>query len=224
MCGRYTQLLTWAELRRLMTLTSTPLEELPVRYNVAPTQEAPVVRAIEGGGREGVLMRWGLVPSWAADTKIASKLINARSETAATKPSFRAAMKKRRCLVPASGFFEWDKSGAKKQPWLIRVRGGEPFAMAGLWESWKGPAGQPLETFTILTTSANELVAPLHERMPVILPADAWEPWLDRAHPDAAAVQALMRPFAADAMERHAVSTAVNRVANDGPECIAPVG
>jgi putative SOS response-associated peptidase YedK len=218
MCGRYQLMLTWAELHRLMELTTPPPEEFAQSDNVAPTQRAPIVRAAADGRREGALLRWGLVPSWSKDAKGASRMINARSETAAEKPAFRAAMRRRRCLVVATGFYEWETRGGAKLPWRIGLRAGAPFAMAGLWEAWKAPEGPPLETFAILTTSANELVLPLHDRMPVILPAEAWDAWLDPVHPDPLALRALLAPFPAEAMERQPASPSINRAGGDRRE------
>jgi putative SOS response-associated peptidase YedK len=220
MCGRY-------------FLISKPHEvaahfqvELPglihPRYNIAPTQPALCVRASREGGREAVIMRWGLVPSWADDPAIGSRMINARAETAAEKPSFRAAMKYRRCLVPADGFYEWRKVGTGKQPYAVRLRGGGLFAMAGLWEQWERGEGA-LESFTILTTSANEAVRVLHERMPVILPPERYAEWLAPDVRDAAAVAALLVPCSPEALEVYPVSTRVNSPGNDSPELLVRV-
>lgn len=217
MCGRYTVrgILPVAELFGVVM----PPEFVP-RYNVAPTQDVPVVRAAEGSGRRADLLRWGLVPSWAKDPAVGNRMINARAETAAEKPAFRDAMKRRRCLVAADGFYEWrpDPAGGKrKQPHFIRMRGDRPFAIAGLWERW-GQGGEELESFTILTTSANELVSPIHDRMPVIIAPADFDRWLD---PSVAAtdVQGLLAPFPADEMEAYPVSTRVNSPSNDDAEC-----
>jgi putative SOS response-associated peptidase YedK len=203
-----------------------PFPELPPRYNIAPSQEVPVLRLVEGVSwpvRELALLQWGLVPSWARDTKIAFQCINARSETAAEKPAFRAAFKRRRCLIPASGFYEWQKKGKEKQPFLFQLRDGSTFAFAGLWERWSGPHGDGRETCTILTTTANDLVRPYHERMPVILPAEYHADWLN---PDAAApewLQAVLRPYPAETMQARAVNPYVNNARHEGPECVQPV-
>jgi len=156
MCGRYTQLMSWSEMIELYRITDTTHRlNLPPRYNIAPTQDAPVVRAI-GDGRRLDMLRWGLVPAWAKDIDIGTRMINARAETVAEKPSFKAAFRRRRCLVPADGFYEWQKMPAGKQPYRITLKGGEPFAFAGLWERWeRAPDGKPVETFTIITTEAN---------------------------------------------------------------------
>ena len=227
MCGRFTQRLSWAELYELMDLIGAPLN-LPPRYNVAPSQDVAAVRASEAGRRLSML-RWGLIPAWARDAAIGHKLINARSETAAQKPSFRSAFRHRRCLVPADGFYEWRRSGGTRQPWLFGLRDGAPMMFAGLWERWTVPEGAALtgslaerrpgdavETCTILTTAANGTVAPVHGRMPVILPPDDWDAWL-------AGGQVPLDPCPADAMTAWPVSTHVNRPANDDPRCIEPV-
>jgi putative SOS response-associated peptidase YedK len=195
--------------------------DLAPRYNIAPTQPVAAVRAGEAG-RECVRLRWGLVPSWARDTKQAP--INARAETAADKPMFRAALRKKRCLIPADGFYEWlARAGEKrKQPYCFRPRDERPFAFAGLWERWEGPEG-PVESCAILTTEANELVRPVHDRMPVILPAQHWMEWLDVRLQDAAELVPLLRPYPADAMRAHPVGPAVNNPRNHGPECLAAV-
>jgi len=220
MCGRYTHKLTWPQIVELYRLTggADPPPELHPRYNMAPTQMAPVIR--QGtAGREFALMRWGLVPSWAKEASIGNRLINARSETAAEKPAFRAALRARRCLVPANGFYEWQKTARAKQPWWIGMKDGEAFAMAGLWEAWRDPVGgSSLLTFTILTTDANALLAPIHERMPVIIDPGDYDTWL--AGP---AFAPLMRPFPADRMTAREVSTWVNSPAHDDPRCEAPM-
>ena len=227
MCGRFTQRLSWAELHELMDLVG-PLRNLRPRYNVAPSQDVAVVRAADGG-RNLSMLRWGLIPAWAKDPAIGYRLINARSETVAEKPSFRSAYRRRRCLIPADGFYEWQRLGKIRQPWLFGLRDGAPFALAGLWERWTVPEGaeltgslaelgpgDPVETCTILTTAANETVAPVHGRMPVILPRDACDPWL-------AGDDVSLAPYAPDAMTAHPVSTQVNRPANDEPRCVEPV-
>ena len=192
-------------------------DRLRKRFNIAPTQEAPIVRVAKGGGRELALARWGLVPYWAKDLKVGTKMINARAEGVETKPAFREAVKTRRCIVPASGFFEWQGEPGRKQPYAITVPGLELLAFAGLWERWKPPEGEPVETFTIVTTDANESVAKIHDRMPVILPLDAVDTWLT-APPDEA--RALLKPYAGDLVLRP-VGKFVSNVNNEGPECLA---
>ena len=227
MCGRFTQRMTWRELHERMDLIGTPLN-LPPRYNVAPSQDVAVVRAA-GNGRALAMLRWGLIPAWANDSAIGHRLINARSETAAEKPSFRSAFRHRRCLIPADGFYEWKREGKTRQPWLFGLSDGALFAFAGLWESWTVPAGaahtaslaergpgDAVETCTILTTSANETVAPVHGRMPVILPPDVYGPWLTGE-------DVPLAPYPADDMTAIPVSTHVNRPANDDPRCVEPV-
>src|SRR5437667_6400831 len=185
MCGRYTLRVSPAELAEIFGVLQA-IEWSP-RYNIAPTQMVAAVRAGQTSGRELALLRWGLIPSWADNPKIGSSLINARADTVATKPAFRTALKKRRCLIPADGFYEWQAiPGQKtKQPFLIGVRDAPVFAFAGLWEHWTAPDGQPLETCTIITTDANELMQPVHNRMPVILDPSDYEHWLDRSRQDA---------------------------------------
>jgi len=186
------------------------------RYNIAPTQEAPVVRAAVGGGREVAMLRWGLVPYWAKDLKIGTKMINARSETVEEKPSFRNAFRRRRCIVPATGFFEWRGDPGKKQPFAITAADQPLFAFAGLWESWKPKDGDTVETFTILTTGANPTVAAIHDRMPVILPEADREAWLTAP---AEVARALMKPYAGPIVTR-AVRKLVGNPRNDVPEVL----
>lgn len=186
------------------------------RFNIAPTQEAPVIRAGAGGAREVAMLRWGLVPFWAKDLKVGTKMINARSEGVESKPAFRAAVRERRCVVPATGFFEWQGEPGRKQPFAITLPGQALFAFAGLWERWKPAEGEPLETFTIVTTDANEAIARIHDRMPVILPMDAIDTWLT-APPDAA--RALLKPYARP-VELRMVNKYVSNVNNEGPACL----
>lgn len=217
MCGRYT---LKSNSHAVATLCAVPdIPALKPRYNIAPTQLVPVVRAAEAG-RELAMLRWGLIPSWAKDPKIAHSLINARSETAAEKPSFRTAMKRRRCLLPADGFYEWKKVGKQKLPVHIRLKTDEPFAFAGLWESWKPPEGELVETCTILTTSANDVVAPYHERMPVILPEQHFEAWLKPGDADAEGLLPLLVPYPADAMTVVPANPICNSPKYDGPACL----
>lgn len=224
MCGRYTHLFTWKQLHRLMGLT-TPVE-LPFRYNVAPTQSAPVMLS-GGGARRLEFFRWGLVPFWAKDPAIGNRTINARSETVATSPSFRAAFKRRRCLVPASGFYEWQKVEGEghKQPWYITPASEEIFAFAGLWEHWSGKdehAGEDLHTFTILTTTANRAMAPIHDRMPVILSAGQFDTWLDPAVEDGVVLSPMLAPCAPERLKFARVGTWVNSPRHEDAKCIEP--
>jgi putative SOS response-associated peptidase YedK len=188
------------------------------RFNIAPSQPVAVVRLSEGG-RELTPLRWGLITSWAKDAKFAP--INARAETAADKPTFRAAMSKRRCLVPADGFYEWLRQGKAKQPFCFRLLDDKPFAFAGVWDRWEGPSG-PVETCCILTTEANELVRPAHDRMPVMLERTCFEQWLDPAKQDAEALAWMLRPYRAEVMRAYPVSPLVNSPKNDGARCLEP--
>jgi putative SOS response-associated peptidase YedK len=216
MCGRFVQFASWADLRRIMTLTS--VAELPPNYNVAPTQQILVARDYEGR-REGVAMRWGLIPSWAKDKKMAQ--INARADTAAEKPMFRSAFKKRRCLILADGYYEWKTSGKQKQPFFIRLKDEGPFTFAGLWETWHGD-GEPLQTCTILTTDANDLTKAIHDRMPVILTGDEALAWIDPGVDDTDKLKGMLQPYSPDKMTYHAVDPLVGNVKNNSPDCIKP--
>ena len=217
MCGRYTITATPEVLRALFGYAEQP--NFPPRYNIAPTQPIPIVRLIDGK-RHFALVRWGLLPSWVKDPKKFTLLINARGESAAEKPAFRAAMKRRRCLIPADGFYEWQAGGARKQPYFIHKKSGAPFAFAGLWETWTGPNGEELETAAIVTTTANKTLAPIHDRMPVILAPDAFDLWLDAANVDPMTASALIAPAPENLLEAYPISTDVNRVANDNPKLL----
>lgn len=228
MCGRFaltTPAQLIAEVFGAGTLRAgfLPDSSLPPRYNIAPTQQALVVRACDGG-RELASLRWGLIPSWADDPAIGSRMINARSETAATKPAYRKAFASRRCLVPADAFYEWKKLDAKtKQPMAIRVGGvGGLMAMAGLWQLWNPPEGDAVESFTILTTSANEALQEIHVRMPVILESEAQACWLDHGA-SVDDLTELLRPLPARLIEMHPVSSFVNSPSNDSQRCLEPV-
>ncbi len=221
MCGRFS-LGAPTRVAQLFDLPNWP--ETAPRYNIAPSQN--VFAAIENretGAREFRHFRWGLVPSWAKDPAIGGRLINARSETAATKPAFRKPLRERRCLIPADGFYEWKREGSRKQPYYITRRDGEPFAFAGLWDRWLPPDGQPLETCTILTTTPNDVVQRLHDRMPVMLPAASYTLWLDPNLRDLEPLQALLRPYDAEEMVAYPVSTKVNSPANDSADLIVPL-
>ena len=222
MCGRYSITTPVEALRRLFRFAG-PAPNLAASYNVAPRQDVPVIRLAEGGTRAIAMLRWGLVPFWAKDAAIGDRLINARSETAHEKPSFRAAFKARRCILPADGFYEWKKEGKAKQPYRIGLEDGAPFGLAGLWERWDDPSGGVLETCAILTGEANEALRPIHHRMPVILDPNDHATWLDTVATDAAAARALLRPFAAGPMVAYAVSRHVNNARNDDPACIEPL-
>ena len=222
MCGRYSLTVTPDELYRLFGIDDKL--NLQPRFNVAPTQAAPVVRK-NGAEKNMDMLRWGLIPPWSKDASIASKLINARGETVAEKSSFRSAYESRRCLVPVDGFYEWRTEGGKKQPFRIGFREGKPFAFAGLWESWTVPegledTGDTVETFTIVTTNANPKLVPIHHRMPVIVDPSDYDLWLNGAPDDAANV---IRAFPPDEMAFYRVSTRVNNVRNDDESCIEPL-
>jgi len=219
MCGRYTITASPEALRALFRYAEQP--NFPPRYNIAPTQPIPIVRLVDGQ-RHFALVCWGLLPSWVKDPKTFTLLINARGESAAEKPAFRAAMKRRRCLIPADGFYEWQKAGERKRPFYVRAKSGVPLAFAGLWETWTGPNGEELETAAIVTTRANRTLAPIHERMPVIVPEDAFDLWLNAGEVDAATASALIAPAPENLLEAYEISTAVNRTANDNPKLIEP--
>ncbi len=198
----------------------------PPRFNIAPTQPVAAVRVLDrAGGRQYASLRWGLVPPWAKDPKAGAKLINARCETVAQKPSFRSAFRHRRCLILSDGYYEWKPSeaGGAKQPYYIRLRGGRPFAFAGLWESWRGAGEAAYETCTIITTEANALTRGIHPRMPVILAAEDYTSWLDPQNTDGVQLAGLLHPFESDAMEAYAVRAVVNNPRHDVPECIVPM-
>ena len=229
MCGRFTQRYTWRDVVAFSRLAMpAPALNLRRRYNLAPSQRAAVVRA-EDGARRLAMLRWGLIPAWGPDPRIGHRLINARAETVAEKPAFRAAFPRRRCLVPADGFYEWVRRGDAREPWLVFPRGGGLMAFAGLWERWRVPEGARLagslaeyrpgdamETFTILTTEANATMRALHHRMPVILPPDAFGAWLSGG-------EVALGPAPDDLLAAHAVSPRVNSPRHDDPECVAPV-
>jgi putative SOS response-associated peptidase YedK len=186
------------------------------RYNIAPTQSVPVIRQHPKEPRRVLsLMRWGLVPSWAKDMSSSGGMINARSETAATKPAFRDPMKFRRCLIPAADFYEWVRKGTTKQPYCFEVNEGELFAFAGLWDGWKDPNGQWVKSCSILTTSPNAVTSKVHDRMPVILSKNDYEPWLDPGMTNVEAIAGFLKPFDARLMQAHPVSSRVNHVQND---------
>jgi len=219
MCGRYELHSSPATLAFTLSLKHPP--DIQARYNIAPTQHVPIVRLNRDDERELSQVRWGLVPFWAKDPSIGSKMINARSETIATKPGFREAYRKARCLIPASGFYEWAKmTDDSKQPVRVAMRDEDPFAFAGLWSRWGPKDGEQLETCTIITTEANELCQPVHDRMPVIRARENYERWLDVSEPDPAD---LLCPFDSAAMRAYPVSTRVNSPKNDDAELIAPL-
>jgi putative SOS response-associated peptidase YedK len=225
MCGRYALATVGEALLEAFNVTTTDLDlgQLAPRYNIAPTQPVLAVRPTAvTPGRELVLLQWGLIPSWAKDTKMGARLINARAETVAEKPAFRAAFKRRRCIIPADGFFEWQKQNGTKQPMYIHAADQRPLGLAGLWEIWHSAAGDQLETCTILTTTPNSLLQPIHDRMPVILEPSDYDQWLtpdDKPENDLH----LLRPFPAEKMRAYPISNRVNSPANDDSHCIAPL-
>ena len=220
MCGRFSltaNLTTVAQRFGVRTPTAESAAWSP-RYNIAPTKTVVVVG--DDGARYLTEMRWGLVPSWAKDPAIGNRMINARAETVATKPAFRVALRKRRCLVVADGFYEWEKRDRTKQPFYIVLKSREPFGFAGLWETWTSPDGEEIRTCTIITTEANELLKEIHDRMPVILVRETEVIWLDPTIQDPARLLPLLRPYPAEEMEAYPVSTRVNNPSHDSQECI----
>lgn len=227
MCGRFTLTTTDGEtLRATFNLDGIPIDLSP-RYNIAPTQNIATIIHDDGAPQNTLVrMCWGLIPSWAKDPSIGSRMINARAETVAEKPSFRAAFKRRRCLIPADGFYEWQaQPDGPKVPLYITLQDHALFGFAGLWEVWKDPAsGELIHSCTIITTDANERVAPIHNRMPVILRPDTYAIWLDNTEDDTALLQDLLRPYASEAMSAYPVSREVNRAGNEGPHLIERAG
>lgn len=219
MCGRFTLKTPAAMLGEMFGVSELP--GFRPRYNIAPTQPAATVRAA-GGGHEWLPMRWGLVPSWADNASIGNRMINARAETVERKPAFRDAWSRRRCLVPADGFYEWERLvGGRKQPWYLSLADERPFAFAGLWERWKD-GNDWLLSFTVLTTTPNSLVEPIHDRMPVILAPESFDRWLDPDTP-APALREMAAPIASELMRARPVATLVNSPANDDPRCVEPI-
>ena len=222
MCGRFTLFEADKILSKKFGVSSIP--PLSPRYNIAPSQPVAAVRATtDGSGREIALLRWGLIPSWSKDPAIGTRLINARAETAAEKPSFRNAFRQHRCLIPANGFYEWQRQERGKQPYFIRMRDKRLFAFAGLWDRWESPNEGVIETCTILTTAANTVLAPIHDRMPVILPQTDYTQWLDPAQKYMDTLSPLLVPFPPEDMLAIPVSPWVNATSNDDEKCIAPL-
>ena len=220
MCGHFTLRTPLTVLAQQFQFDLDNATQLSPRYNIAPTQDVAAVRLVDGK-RQLAMFRWGLIPSWAKDTKIASSTINARADTVATKPAFRSAYKRRRCLVLTDGYYEWLRVGKVKQPYLYEVDGGKPFALAGLWESWRGIGDKdstPLETCSLITTDANKLARKVHDRMPVILNPVDYDAWLN---PEIEDVAYMLAPCDADRMTVRPVSTYVNNARNQGPECVS---
>jgi putative SOS response-associated peptidase YedK len=220
MCGRYLITTTPEAMRALFRYLEQP--NFPARYNVAPTQPVPIVRLAEGR-RQFALMRWGLIPSWVKDPKAFSLILQARSDGVLDKPSFKNAMKYRRCLIPADGFYEWHEGTKPHRPYVVRPHDGRPVAFAGLWESWMGPNGEEMETVAVVTCEANTSLAPIHHRMPVVIPEEAFDLWLDCRKVDAPTAAALLVPAPEDLFEAWEVSRDVNRVVNDYADLLKPV-
>lgn len=222
MCGRYTQTQSAQAIAQAFNLDDVPT--LPPRYNIAPTQLVGTILATQQHrDRQFRVLRWGLVPRWAKDPAIGARMINARAETVAEKPSFRSSIRYRRCLVIADGFYEWQRQERKKQPYYFQLADHRPFGFAGLWEHWESQTtGEVLATCTILTTDANAVLQPIHDRMPVILPPAAYDRWLDPDQTKTAALLPLLRPYPAEEMSSYPVSALVNRATNNQPDCLQP--
>lgn len=225
MCGRFTLTADPETLRQIFALgeSTQSLADYPPRYNIAPSQPVAAITASPEAGRRLEHFQWGLIPSWAKDPKIGYKMINARAETVAEKPSFRTALKRRRCLILADGFYEWQRTDDGKIPMYIRLKSGEPFAFAGLYEFWKPPESETLvKSCTIITTTPNSLMEKIHDRMPVILKPEAYDDWLAPGDQPAAAMLALLKPYPATQMKAARVSPLVNNPRVDSPDCIQP--
>ena len=221
MCGRYSLKADIAQLAMRFEFAADEAIHEPA-YNIAPTQQ--VLTVTNEGERRASYMRWGLIPFWAKDAKIGYRMINARGETVAEKPSFRTALRKRRCLILADGFYEWQKLGGKqKRPMRIVLKSGEPFAFAGLWETWKDPEGEMVKSCTIITTAANDFLRPIHDRMPVILPRESESFWMDKEIDDPLALASVIAPYPDSEMEAFEVSPLVNNTRNKGLEVMSPV-
>ncbi|MFB2918882.1 SOS response-associated peptidase [Aerosakkonema funiforme] len=219
MCGRFSFTQPDEIVAQLFHLSSVP--NLSPRYNIAPTQSVPTLLVnSEDKETELKMLRWGLIPSWAKDIKMGAKLINARAETVAEKPAFRSAFKHRRCLVLADGFYEWQEQDGKKQPFYFRLEDGKPFAFAGLWERWEKGEGDAIASCTIVTTEANDVMRPIHDRMPVILDPKDYETWLDPQVQKRETLESLLQPYQSEDMTVYPVSTKVNNARTDSPDCI----
>ncbi len=219
MCGKYTLAAEVNDLVEQFQIDEYP-SDLASSYNIAPTQEVAAV-LVEDEKRRLKMLRWGLIPSWADDPSIGNKMINARAETVSEKPSFRTPFKNRRCLIPTDGFYEWQRTSDGKQPYYIHMKDGSPFAFAGLWETWRD--GEEIRSCTIITTEANDLVGEIHNRMPVILPPEDYELWLDPEFEEKEALTSVLRPYPSGGMEAYPVSRRVNSPSNNTPDCIESV-
>jgi putative SOS response-associated peptidase YedK len=218
MCGRFTLTLEPTALAEAFAVPQTPPPDWRSRYNIAPTQTIAAV--IQTSSRQFMALRWGLIPAWAKDPRLGARLINARAETLADKPAFRAALARRRCLILADGFYEWAALGRVRQAHYFQLADGAPFAFAGLWENWLAPEGQFISSGAIITTTPNALVAPIHDRMPAILAPEDYDAWLSPEPLPPPALTALLRPYPAAAMRQRAVSARVNRASYDAPDCL----
>jgi len=221
MCGRFTLTADPNELRQTFPWLNIP-DDLPPRYNVAPSQ--PVAVVPNDGRNQLDFFVWGLIPSWAKDPSIGNRMINARAETLQEKPTFRAPFRHRRCLIPANGFYEWKQDPGRKGkiPTYIKLKSEKPFAFAGLWDRWLSPDGSEVLSCTIITTTPNQMMQEIHNRMPVILPEESYQLWLDPGNPDVSHLQALLKPYPGEEMIAYPVSPLVNNPANDDPTCIQP--
>ena len=223
MCGRFTLITEPERLKEIFDISDISNYQFESKYNIAPTQMvATALYNSETEKRECEFLRWGLIPSWAKDSKMGARMINARAETLAEKPSFRSAFKRRRCLVLADGFYEWEKLETKKQPYYFQLQDKQPFAFAGLWEEWQSPENEKITSCTIITTNANELLQPIHHRMPVILQQADYEKWLDPQLQKTEPLKELLHPYKAEQMTMTAVSIRVNNPKNNSSECIKP--
>lgn len=220
MCGRFTFAISPELLAEIFGVSVRT--DLPCRYNIAPSQQILAIRTTDEG-RLATFLRWGLVPSWAKDPSIGSRMINARCESVHERPAFRHSIRYRRCIIPAGGFYEWRDEGGKKQPLYVRLKDNAVMAFAGIWDHWKDPEGRGVESCSILTTASNSLIQPLHDRMPVILPPDSYDIWLDPAITDPEKLKPLYRPYPDDQMEMYPVSNMVNSTRNDSFDPIRPI-
>ena len=221
MCGRFTLTPELKVLAERFSVSPTPTADYNPRYNIAPTQ--PVIVIEDNGKRSMKTMKWGLIPSWAKDPSIGNRMINARVETLTEKPSFRDALKKRRCLIPADSFYEWQKLGKVKQPVRIVLKSREAFGLAGLWDCWTSPAQEEVLSCTIITTEANELMQEIHDRMPVILNRDVEGRWLDPTVNNLVVLLGMLKPYPSELMEYYSVSKGVNSPGHDAADCIVPL-
>lgn len=221
MCGRFVQTLDLQKLAQELDIPIELLRSFEPRYNVAPSQ--PIAVILKEKDLHAEPMQWGLIPSWAKDPTIGNRMINAKAETLSEKPSFRGPLKNSRCLIPVDGFYEWKQEGKRKQPYYIRLKSQKPFTLAGLWSHWTGADGSEIRSCTIITTEPNEVLRPIHHRMPVILSKEDRETWLDKASFDLKILLPLLQPWKENTLEAYPISTFVNSPMNDGPSCIQPL-